>query len=484
MEAVVNCTSGTLAPYAPSANWPWNRQRAAHLHRRLGFGASYQTLEQALAQEPVNMVDSLIDDALNAPLSTPPEWAYWNFTNYTDFPVQIEEQLIEWLATWTSDMLENPLRGKLSLFWHNHFVTEYDAYVCPSYLYQYHKVLQEFCLGNFKDFVYEISKNPAMLVYLNGFQNSKADPNENYARELYELFTLGADNGYTQEDIVETARALTGYTLITVPCGEIFFNPFDWDNSPKTIFGQTGNWGYEDVVNILFEQRSNEIADFICRKIYRYFVHPEADEAIIAGMAQTFIQNNFELEPVFRQLFRSEHFFDEAVLGVRVKSPLELTLGLFNDGNLSVNPEIIELSVYTASLLGQTLSIPVNVAGWPGNRIWISNSTLTARWSGIAYLLYVSWQQNPEQLRSLAQELAGDPNSNMPELVAGSIIEQFVPHGLQTPELYERAYIVFKADIPENYYATGQWNLNWETVPYQVILLLDYLNRLPEFQLT
>ena len=483
METVLNCTSGTLDPYAPSAAWPWDRQRAAHLYRRLGFGAPFQVLEQALTQNPVSLADSLVDAALNAPLSPPPAWANWTYNDYDNFTEQLEEQFVEWLRTWVTDMLDNPLRGKLTLFWHNHFVTEFDTYVCPSYLYRYHKVLQQHCLGNFKEFVYEMGKTPAMLVYLNGLLNSKNAPNENYARELYELFTLGADNGYTQQDIVETARALTGYTLITAACGDIYFNPFDWDNGPKTIFGQTGNWGYGDVVDILFEQRGEEIADFICSKIYRYFVHPEVDENIVSGLAETFINNNFELEPVFRQLFRSEHFFDEAVLGVQVKSPLELTLGFLNESDVPIGPEMKELAIYTSGQLGQTLSIPVNVAGWPGNRTWISNSTLTGRWNTIAYLMYLNFQQDAEQFRTLAQTLAGDPNSNMPELVAGAIIEQFVPVGLQTPDLYERAYIVFKADIPENYYATGQWNLNWETVPYQVTLLLNYLNRLPEFQL-
>ena len=322
-----------------------------------------------------------------------------------------------------------------------------------------------------------------MLVYLNGLQNRAGVPNENYARELYELFTLGADNGYTQQDIVETARALTGYTLVLVGCGDIYFNPFQWDNGTKSIFGQTGNWGYDDVVNILFEQRPNEIADFICRKLYRFFVHPEVDEAIVSGLAQTFLQNNFELEPVLRQLFRSEHFFDEAVLGVQVKSPLELTFSFLIESDLAIGQEMKELALYTSSQLGQTLSIPPNVAGWPGNRAWISTSTLTGRWNTIAYLMYAAWQQDPEQFRTFAQTVTGDPNSNMPELVAGAIIEQLVPIGLQTPELNERAYLAFKADIPENYYASGQWNLNWETVPYQVLLLINYLARLPEFQL-
>jgi len=483
MEAVFNCTTGTLAPYASSAAWPWNRQRTAHLYRRLGFGAPFPVLEQALAQNPLALVDSLVDDALGAPLSAPPAWAGWTLNDYTDIEAQLEEQFVEWLRTWATDMLDNPLRGKLTLFWHNHFVTGFDTYVCPAYLYRYHKVLQQHCLGNFKEFVHEIGLTPAMLVYLNGLQNRRGEPNENYARELYELFTLGADNGYTQQDIVETARALTGYNLLLVGCGEIYFNPFTWDNNPKTIFGQTGNWGYEDVVNILFEQRAEEIADFVCRKIYRFFVQPEVDEGIVSGLAQTFIQNNFELAPVFRQLFRSEHFFDEAVLGVQIKSPLELTLGFLKEGSLAIGQEMKELALFLSSQLGQTLSIPPNVAGWPGDRTWISTSTLTGRWNTIAYLMYVAWLQDGEQFRNLAQALAGDPNSDMPELVAGAIIEHLVPVGLQTPELYERAYIAFKANIPENYYATGQWNLNWETVPYQVILLINYLARLPEFQL-
>ena len=157
---------------------------------------------------------------------------------------------------------------------------------------------------------------------------TKNNPNENYARELYELFTLGEGNGYSQEDITETARALTGYNRFKTYLGVIEFNENSFDKGKKTIFGQTGNWGYKDVIDILFENKKDLIADFICTKIYRYFVSPQIDSSTVSDMAETFKQNEFELKPVLKQLFKSEHFFDPANNNVMIKSPIDMMLGL------------------------------------------------------------------------------------------------------------------------------------------------------------
>ena len=148
-----------------------------------------------------------------------------------------------------------------------------------------------------------------MLMYLNGYENRNNAPNENYARELYELFTLGEGNGYTQDDITETARALTGYNN-RQDGGPIYFNPNRFDNGEKTIFGRKGNWNYDDVINILFEEKSDLISKFIVRKLYKHFVSPDVNEAIVDELALYFINNNFELEPLYRKLFKSEHFIN------------------------------------------------------------------------------------------------------------------------------------------------------------------------------
>ena len=224
------------------------------------------------------------------------------------------------------------------MFWSNHFVVEFRDINQPAYLYQYYALLQTHALGNFKTFISEVGLAPAMLRYLNGFENKKNSPNENYARELYELFSLGEGNGYTQEDITETARALTGYNRSKTNGGIIEFNEKTYDKGSKTIFGQTGNWGYDDVINILFQEKKDIIANFICTKIYRYFISPKVDFNIIAGMAKTFKDNQFELLPVMKQLFKSDHFFDSENSNVLIKSPIDMMVGLHHSCLLYTSP--------------------------------------------------------------------------------------------------------------------------------------------------
>ena len=186
-----NCAIGTIDIYVPSAEKPWDKRRALHLYRRMGFGATPEQIENALTQNPADLIDDIINEAMELPLSPEPEWAYWTLDDYENPDEQQNEQLVEWIVQWMNDMMNNGFREKVALFWHNHFVTKIDAYQCPSWMYQYHKILQENALGNFKDFLLAIGTTPAMLVFLNGIQNTNFEPNENYARELYELFSLG-----------------------------------------------------------------------------------------------------------------------------------------------------------------------------------------------------------------------------------------------------------------------------------------------------
>jgi len=174
-----NCAVGTLAAYAPSADSPWNEQGVAHLTRRLGFSAPHTERTAILSENPTSLIDSMIDAAIAAPLSPQPVWGYWNYADYSNYDAERDLQIAEWLVKWQEDFYANPLRGKMTLFWSNHFVTQIEGYDCPSYLYQYHKVLQEHAFGNLKDFVRAIGLTPAMLIYLNGFENDKSQPNEN-----------------------------------------------------------------------------------------------------------------------------------------------------------------------------------------------------------------------------------------------------------------------------------------------------------------
>lgn len=484
---VTNCATGTLNPYVPSAGQPWDRRRALHMLRRMGFGASPQQVDAVLGQSPTTLVDALITQAVNLPLPSAPYWANWDINNYTDFAQQSQDQLVSWVVGWIKDMLNNNFREKMTLFWSNHLVTKYEAYACPSQLYAYHKLLQQHALGNFKTLVREIGLTPAMLVFLNGVQNTSINPNENYARELYELFTLGQDNGYTQTDIQQTARALTGWNGYITYCSTISFISILHDNGNKTIFGQTGNWGYDDVINILFQQRGDQIASHICRKLYRFFIHPdEVNEDIVAGLAATFKANNWELAPVLRQLFKSEHFFDDYVIGTQVKSPTEMMVSFIRDGNFTTgylpNDEAMLSVTYLIYTVGQELFNPPDVSGWPGNRSWINGSTLTGRWQAMDYHIYYLYQAQGTQLVDLAKTLSN--NSIDPEFITRTIVDHFLPNGLGTDEEYMRATGVFKWEVPQNYYDTGGWSLDWDIAYIQVALLLRHISRLPDFQLS
>lgn len=478
-----NCAGGTLAAFVPGSGKPWNALRVAHLYKRLGFGASYNEIQAGLQSTPSQLVDALITAAKNAPLPAPPSWYNWDSTHYTDFPAESIEQYKEWYFRWLTDMLSTSVREKAALFWHNHFVTRFVDYRCPRYLYEYHRLLQQHAFGNFKTFLKEIAKTPAMLVFLDGRLNKKTKPNENYARELFELFTLGANTGYTQEDITEASRALTGWTDMTVECGTIGFKPADFDNTPKTIFGQTANFDFDSVHDLIFQARAVEVSQFIASKIYTHFVHPIPNQTIIDGLAQTFRDNNFELEPVFLQLFKSDHFYEEEVISVNIKSPVEFLLMLVKEGNLPYDDTIIGLAGYLTVDMGQQLFNPIDVSGWNGNRTWINSTAIAARWKALSdYLGYALINLDKEKFRQLAVDVSG--NSSDVALVARKITDHFIPKGLEHASAYNEATISLKWQVPDFYFsAPGLWNLNFQFVPEQVYNLLRWIIRRPEFQL-
>mgnify|MGYP000116419289 CR=1 FL=1 len=501
MEYFVNCNTSTLAPHTT----PLDKNRAAHLYRRLGFSASVQTIDQAVGQNAPNLVASLVNEAVNMPPTPAPAWADWNNSNYPaddDAARQVRRaQSEEWRISYTNGLLNNNLRERLSFFWSNHFVTELDIYDCNSFLYYYTNCLQRNAIGNFKTFVSEIGLTSAMLYYLDGVYNNGNNPNENYARELYELFALGEGNGYTEEDIIETAKALTGYVERgEIGCEAVTFDPTRFDAGPKTILGQTGNWGYDDVIDILFQERPTEIANFICRKLYEFFVHPDSKddagnaETIISGMANTFISSNFELAPVLQQLFSSQHFFDDEAIGVIIKSPFDIYLNLLNETGFAYDNGTLLNVVDTSRLLGQELFDPFDVAGWQRDRSWINTNFMIGRWLSAEVFFEMFYQSNPQQFRTLAMDAVGaaDSNTSNPETVVRAIVDKITPKGLLTPQDFENAMSVFKIeDVPENYYGPDYvagglalWMLSVSPeVPSQVFLLLMHLSRQPEFQL-
>lgn len=487
----MGCATGSIAAYIPSATMPWNRQRIAHLYRRMGFGATNTQILAGISLSPSALVDQIINQAIAMPLPTPPIWYDWTrapVNDYTDFGAQAYEHRIEWSRQWITDMISKGFREKMALFWHNHFVTQHGSYSCSAYLYEYHKLLQEYALGNFKIFTHKIGLTPAMLLFLNGNLNEKDNPNENYARELMELFTMGQNNGYTESDVVEMARALTGWVCTADECQPATFVSSRFDNTNKIIFGQTGNWHNvtnpsdpNNVVNLIFTQRAQQAATFICTKFYQFFVAHEPDPDIIAALASTFLSNNFEIVPVLRQLFKSQHFFDDANIGHLLKSPLELQVGLMHQLQINYDPSILNAIFYDAYELGQELFNPINVAGWEGHRTWINENTLTRRWQIGQYRINNANETTKNAWVQLAKDLSN--NSSDPALVAQVLVDYILPKGLLNADEYESATDVFKGTIPDNYFEQGQWNLDWTSVPDQIQNLFYHLTKLPAFQL-
>ncbi len=422
-------TSG-LDPYLPSAEKSWDRQRAGYLLRRTLFGARRAEVDMALTKSPGEIIDMLLaDSALPTPAFSwqNDDYSYDNSNNDLDNRNRLQE-LREW---WTGLMLNQQfsIREKMTFFWSDHWATEAITVRQPHFNYWFLDLFRRNFLGNFKQMVKDVTISPAMLIYLDGLYNTKQRPNENYARELMELHTLGEGNGYTQDDIANAARALTGWTMKetgTNASGAKTYHPREaaflanrFDATEKTFMGRKGNWGSEDVVDIIFEVHEMEVARFICRKLYREFVYEIADESIIDQLADILVTNGWEVRPVMTTLLKSEHFFDTANIGAHITSPLEFYIGSIRA--LDIATTNLRYIYQVCAALGCQLLEAPNVKGWPGYRAWISASRLASRWSvadelilgnmrstpkfGVDPVNYVSTLSEPNNARKMIQDI-------------------------------------------------------------------------------
>ena len=272
---------------------------------------------------------------------------------------------------WLEEMVNSKaqLREKMSLFWHGHFACRVvNVFFQQSLLHS----IRTHALGNFGNLLKAVSKSPAMLQFLNNQQNRKLSPNENFAREVMELFTMGRGN-YTEKDIKEAARAFTGWGFNLQ--GEFVFRPFQHDKGTKTIFGKTGNFNGDDVLNILLEQQ--QTANHITRKLYRFLVNEQVDNEKINWLSKRFYDNQYDIGKLLADIFSSGWFYHEKNIGNRIKSPIELLAGARRLLPLQFDNDNTQLLFQ--KVLGQVLFFPPNVAGWPGGRNWIDSSTLMMR---------------------------------------------------------------------------------------------------------
>jgi uncharacterized protein (DUF1800 family) len=274
---------------------------------------------------------------------------------------------IRWLQTMVNS--EAQLREKMSLFWHGHFACRVQNSFFQQELLQ---IIRTNALGNFGDMLKAVSKSPAMLQFLNNQQNKKSHPNENFAREVMELFTMGRGN-YTENDVKEAARAFTGWAF--EPRGGFIFRRNQHDSGSKIFLGKTGDFDGDDILNILLEHK--QTANFISKKIYRYFVNENVDDKNQQWLSNRFYNNQYDIAKLLNDIYTSDWFYDEKNIGTKIKSPVELIAGIRRLLPMQLENDQSQLLFQRA--LGQILFYPPNVAGWPGGKNWIDSSSLMLR---------------------------------------------------------------------------------------------------------
>lgn len=272
---------------------------------------------------------------------------------------------------WMSEMVnsEAQFREKMSLFWHGHFSCRV---INIFYQQQLLDIVRQNAFGNFGELLRAVSKSPSMLQFLNNQQNKKQHPNENFAREVMELFTMGRGN-YTENDVKEAARAFTGWGFNLQ--GEFVFRANQHDEGSKTFLGKTGNFDGDDIIDMLLEQP--QTARFITRKIYRFFVNETLDDQKVNWLSDRFYKSKYDIKKLMEDIFTSDWFYEEKNIGTRIKSPVELLVGIQRLLPLHLDNPPSQLIFQRA--LGQILFYPPNVAGWPGGKTWIDSSTLMLR---------------------------------------------------------------------------------------------------------
>lgn len=356
-----------------------NTRHIKHLYARAGFGLRFEDIRAAKHSSVKSTVNELLQSSvMSDPLNTVQEKTDYmalmkagDITSKKQFLQQQRQQEKDLNLAWINKMSTTnaQLAEKMTLFWSNHFACRTNN---AFYTQQLNNIQRTHALGNFRDLLLEVSQSPAMLQFLNNQQNHKGHPNENFARELMELFTLGRGN-YTEQDVKESARAFTGWGFNKD--GEFVARPFQHDDGQKAFLGRTGNFAGEDIINIILQQKQTAI--FISNKLYKYLVNETPDPTHVNAMADVFYKADYEIKPLLEFVFTSGWFYDDKNTGNLIKSPVEFVVGLSRQFYITYQrPEVL---LEFQRTLGQVLFNPPNVAGWPGGRNWIDSSSLMYR---------------------------------------------------------------------------------------------------------
>lgn len=445
-----------------------------HLLARTLFGFSKDQFQQAMGY---GTLEDLVDRALLSTQKLPAPPNPW----VDALPVQVQQdsgdagtwyrELTYW---WYNRMVTEGInmQEKMVLFLHNHFSCERDKVNYPQYMYQQNQLFRKYAFGNFKQLVKEVSIDPTMLIYLDGNGSRGTGPNENYGRELMELFTLGIGN-YTENDIKQAAKVLSGWQVKGLTAA---FDSTRWyKETTLTIFGKTAQFNVNALIDLIFEQKA--CAEFICRKLYEAFIYYKPDEAFVSQMASVLRTSNYEMKPLLRFMFLSDHFYQAAFRASDIKDPQELMVGSLKALQVKT-PDLVNL-YDMAKLLQMQLFQPPNVAGWPGQRDWISSTTYSYR-GGFTDSLLTGKRFNGTAVTGKLDAVSyarSFPNCEKAALFVNDVIDSLILFPI--PDTKRQFLLDTLLD--------GTLAANWSTYTPQadarILRLLKAIMRLPEYQL-
>jgi uncharacterized protein (DUF1800 family) len=380
--AVLGCSS---ASFALAASAPLGFDDARHLLNRTGFSATPTEIDAYAGLTREQAVDRVLAGAGRPAATPPPAWAT-GFESPRRFRGmsaeerklavrEIFQKAFELRSWWFTEMLTtaSPLNERMTLFWHNHFVSSVRKVRSPQLMYRQNVLLRRHAFGNFGEMLRAVARDPAMVVYLDSASNRKGQPNENFAREVMELFTLGEGN-YTERDIKEAARAFTGWS-INIDTGDFMFRRLLHDDGTKTVLGRTGNLDGDAVLELLLAQP--QTAELIVTKLWREFVSLQPDPAEVRRIARLFRESGYDIKTALRELLVSDAFYARQHRAALIKSPVDIVVGTLRQFQFTTGD--VMPFVVTTSQLGQALFAPPNVKGWAGGEAWINSTTLLAR---------------------------------------------------------------------------------------------------------
>ncbi len=517
---------------------PWTRSEAAHLLRRTMFGPTHQQITAITNLTMTDAVNQMLTvGSLNPPLaydageSVVAQGQTWVNSVYPSNPASSQLCEMARVKSLTGWLMQNmnyqalDISQKMFFFWHNHFGAAFSSDARATYTYL--ELLRTSSLGNVKQLVKDVTLDPAMLLFLNGNTNSVQHPNENYARELLELFTIGKGNqiaagdysNYTELDVASGAKILSGYVVQGIRSSTLtaaqtlFLNPLH-DTSTKTLSYHFGNatvsnagaQEYANYIDIIFQQP--QVATFLCTELYRFFVNyditNDVETNVIPELAQTLIANNYEILPVLQELFTSQHFYDVALRGSIIRSPLETVFSMLNSTETQINVNLatdynIYLNIYYAAAnMGLDFINPTSVAGWEAfylspaySRLWINSTTIKFRFDISTGLFIYGIPINGYTLK--VDTIPFLNNLSLPSSaiqVIDDICELFIAKPVDATthadlvNLLTNNLPTFEWTLQYNEYLNDPTNPTFvDPVRYRVQLVLDRIFKLPQYQM-